>query len=367
MDVGVHVRVYAWPSTTVLRAQHPGQIVPRKLLAAVTTNSHGVFAFRIAPAALAAAAVSGVYANLEADSYASSWFFTVNTADPAPPAPIRLSASPDICTGWVFKHKMKPSWGIVGQSYVLPGATRVSQDFIYTQGQSTTLGIGVSPSGKAGTFTASGSDSVTKTAVQGFPTWRRPTNVWDRTLFSVGFYTNVCGRGGKHPATGNTKITHMVRATGWFGGSQILHPRTAPPARNCAQEPAGSHFSTSNETAVTWSAGFTGQAGNAKRAAIAVSRAGNLRIGFSVICGLRRRQSNHWHVSESTSVRWVSGSMAGHGERQRAAWPGWCHPPSGLSGAPAAREDHADGEPARTSQRRLPIGRRRCRNATSAI
>jgi hypothetical protein len=95
----------------------------RRLPALLTTpagrwtsaNCHGAFTLRIAPAALAATAVSGVYANLEADSYASSWFFTT--------------------------------------------------------------------------------------------------------------------------------IRHMVRATGWFGGSQILHPRTVPPARNCAPEAAGSHFS----------------------------------------------------------------------------------------------------------------------------
>jgi hypothetical protein len=265
---GAVVRLYAWPSDRVLQHLRPGQTVPRKLVATTKVGSAGTYALRVPPAKLRSADVSSGYANLEADSGTASWSFTWKTAGDSPVVRVHpLHFSPATCSGWVYQRQIKRAWATVGQSYILHNATHVKQKFVYGKGQSSSLGLGISPSGKVGTFTAGGTESESTNTKQGFPTFG-PSNVLYRTLFRMARYYVFCARGGR--IAPQRKITKwMVRSNGWFGGDAEQHPKHAPhtPSWACAPEQKGGDWHTDREKAKAWSFGlnvaavnFNGQA-----------------------------------------------------------------------------------------------------------
>lgn len=256
------IDLYAWPSGKVLQALKPGQEVPRTLVATAIANSAGKFSLSLAPGTLSANAVSSGFVNLEADSGSATWFFSTDAAKPAATA-IRLTGagteSPDYCTPWKEVKNLGAQPAIVGQAYIAGNYKHVTDSFTYTRGQSSSLGVGISPSGKKGTFTASGTVSTSSTANQGFPT-EGPGNTLFLTFFKAGVYHDVCGTTGKvkpDGASGEPHQRYVVRSTEWVSGDKIEHPRSAPRANQCTPQEAGSSFQTTNERAVTWSAGFS--------------------------------------------------------------------------------------------------------------
>jgi hypothetical protein len=269
---GAVVRLYAWPSDQVLQHFRPGQVVPRTLLATTTASSAGSYSFRVSSAALRSAAASGGYANLEADSGMATWFFTRKASGAAPIIHVNLSGAAPArhCSGWVFQYQVKPAWGVVGQGYVWSRATGVNVDFTYSRGQSSTLGIGASPSGKAGSFKAAGSETQTKTGTEGMPGFKIGNVLW-RTKWRMAKYEVTCARVLKSPASGVTRgrwhckngvcTKWQVRSDGWKSGSDELHPKKAPhtPSFDCTSFQGGpnSYFQTSSERAVTWSGGLS--------------------------------------------------------------------------------------------------------------
>jgi hypothetical protein len=256
------IDLYAWPSGKVLQALKPGQKVPRTLVATAIANSAGKFSLSLAPGTLSANAVSSGFVNLEADSGSATWFFSTDAAKPAATA-IRLTGagteSPDYCTPWKEVKNLGPQPSIVGQAYIASNYKHVTDSFTYSRGQSSSLGVGISPTGKKGTFTASGSVSTSSTANQGFPT-EGPGNTLFLTFFKAGVYHDVCGTTGKGTpdgASGEPHQRYVVRSTEWASGVRIEHPRGAPRANQCVPEVPGGSFQTTNERAVTWSAGFS--------------------------------------------------------------------------------------------------------------
>lgn len=256
------IDLYAWPSDEVLQALKPGQEVPRTLVATATANSAGKFALSLAPGTLSANAVSSGFVNLEADSGTAAWFFSIDAAKPAATA-IRLTGagteSPDYCSPWKEIKNLGIQPAIVGQAYIAANYKHVTDSFTYSRGQSSSLGVGISPSGKKGTFTAGGTVSTSSTANQGFPT-EGPGNTLFLTFFKTGVFHDVCGTTGKvrpDGANGKTEQRYVVRSTGWASGVKIEHPSKAPTATHCVPEVAGGSFQTTNERAVTWSAGFS--------------------------------------------------------------------------------------------------------------
>jgi hypothetical protein len=254
---GALVSLYAWPSSAVLERLTPGEVVPRSLVATTTADSGGNFSFRVPKTTLASLAVAGGYANLEADSGYGTWFFTRKVNAPTIKIDIP-DAVPDHCSGWVFKRHLKKAWATVGQAYIWPKATHVYQTFTYTKGQSSTLGVGISPTDKFGSFSASGTVTDTKGAGQSFPGFG-PSNVLYRTLFTVGKFWDVCTQG----------VKYMVHPDYWSGGTSEEHPQKAPSTipYDCDPEQAKDIFTTSNETAKDWlfglnitAVGFNGQA-----------------------------------------------------------------------------------------------------------
>jgi hypothetical protein len=103
--------------------------------------------------------VSSGFVNLEADSGGATWFFSTDAAKPAATA-IRLtgagSDSPDYCTPWKEVKNLGAQPSIVGQAYIASNYKHVTDSFTYTKGQSSSLGVGISPSGKKGTFCLAG-------------------------------------------------------------------------------------------------------------------------------------------------------------------------------------------------------------------
>ena len=214
------IDLYSWPSGKVLQALKPGQEVPRTLVATATANSAGKFSLSLAPGTLSANAVSSGFVNLEADSGSATWFFSTDAAKPAATA-IRLTGagaeSPDYCTPWKEVKNLGAQPSIVGQAYIASNYKHVADSFTYSRGQSSSLGVGISPSGKKGTFTASGTVSTSSTANQSFPT-EGPGNTLFLTFFKAGVYHDVCGTTGKvmpdGPVAGATNATWSAQPSG---------------------------------------------------------------------------------------------------------------------------------------------------------
>jgi hypothetical protein len=124
-----------------------------------------------------------------------------------------------------------------------------------TQSQSTTFGVAVSASGKAGTFSASGTITF-DTGYTSSQAWPRTTgvsnNAW-ATSFEWGLYEhfNNC-----YPSTDYW----FIQPYAWTAGTQITHPSSAPApalnASNCRTELNGSHYQANNSTATTITHGF---------------------------------------------------------------------------------------------------------------
>ena len=254
---GLVVDLYAWPSNQVLQHLKAGQLVPTKLIARTTASTTGAYSLTVPRAALKAAATTGGYANLEIDAGSAVWFTTEAAASPAVTTGHLAVATPDRCTGWRWYKKLKPATGTVGQSYVLRSGSGVRQSFTYAVGQSSTLGIGLSGSNKFGSWSAGGTDTVTKDGSASFPSFG-VGNIWYQTGFKMGEFRDACAAEARdsHPPEA-VAIRYLARAIGWAGGTSVAKPKRAPRASFCRSYLKGSTFSTSNEKAVTWSAGLS--------------------------------------------------------------------------------------------------------------
>lgn len=257
LAAGAVVDLYAWPSDKVLQALKPGQDVPRTLISSAKTSSSGAFSLTVSATTLSTVAVSGAYANLEVDSGTSFWFITRPVTD-STPAVVQLTgaaddSSPAICAV-KYKGQLHRRWGTVAQEYDWGNAPGVTQSLTYGTGQSTSLSIGFSKSGKYGSYTAGGSETETSSSSQSFPDQRKPGFFRFRTEWRVAKYLQVCG-GGKTDV--GPFFKHIVRSNGWLGGDDIRKASRAPKAKFCITELAGSNFHTSNERATTVSAGLT--------------------------------------------------------------------------------------------------------------
>jgi len=71
-------------------------------------------------------------------------------------------------------------------------ATHVKIGFKYTSGQNSSLGIGISGSGDFGTFKATGTNSVSASSTQTFPSFTSPGKYWFRTAFKIAHYRKDC-------------------------------------------------------------------------------------------------------------------------------------------------------------------------------
>jgi hypothetical protein len=174
---------------------------------------------------------------------------------------VNLEMVPDpgqcIPQGQKVKAKYKKRITLVMQSYsTIPHVTQI---FTYGNGQSSSLEVGWSASGKKGTFTFDYNKSQATTSAQGFPRKHgRSFNHW-QTFFSYEKLVNA--------NTCPAAVSYNLMAYQWDAGDAIEHPKGPPATPHCVQQLPGSTFkqdttaATRVKTAWTIPAlGFTGSA-----------------------------------------------------------------------------------------------------------
>ncbi|MFI5427735.1 hypothetical protein [Aeromicrobium sp. UC242_57] len=140
-------------------------------------------------------------------------------------------------------------WAYVGQWASTTSA--VKSKFYYSKSSSTSLGVAVSPTGKAGSFKAGASKSRSSSAEIGFPTRTGKTSVKFRSQFHYQkrqYLTCTAG----WTCSDNFKIEPIS----WRGGTSTLK-RNLPSATKCTSYEKGSSFSKANTAAYEFNAGVS--------------------------------------------------------------------------------------------------------------
>ena len=289
---GVTVDLYAWPSDAVLSAIMPGQQVPTTLLTTTTASATGTYSLQVAETSLKAVAVDTGYANLEIQTAVGFWFFPYQT-DPPPgqspgPVTVNLGQSKWACgydsrgrpygfSGFRLERPRAPAWAVVGQGYIVKQQHTKGDwlKYLYGQGashtQASALGVGISGYGFDAGYTSAGAHMSSATQAVLFGKWH--ANSWFETEFNTGQYRGVCyglpyqkvphlRQHGRCPKRFHSSYVHkciwMIHSRGWFGGSNVLHPKTTPrtPSGNCAFTHFNTGFESDYGVAVRWSRGF---------------------------------------------------------------------------------------------------------------
>lgn len=97
--------------------------------------------------------------------------------------------NPTTCSSRVL-NKYNPRWSTVGATWSKTGS--VDSTFVYSRGSNSSLGVGVSAVGSSGSFSASGTNSVTTTDATTFPIQSANSKTWMRSEFLTGRYVTSC-------------------------------------------------------------------------------------------------------------------------------------------------------------------------------
>ena len=280
----------AWPSSKVLGQLQPGQTVPTTQISntaefeakapSLTATANGdPVNLELVPAAPAASATAPATPTASPTETASGTASPVSSASGngssslAAPA---LAASPDATcsTSTLFQQDIGYTYANVGESFSeIPNVTQAFQ-YSVTRSQSTTFSVGVSASGKAGTFSASGTETF-DTGYTSTQAWPRETgvinNAW-ATSFEWGLYEHFdnCFPSNDY---------WFIEPYEWTAGTKITHPSSVPAlnASNCRTELNGANFQANNSTATTITHGFDVSGGTIA----SVGFSGSTQTGYS--------------------------------------------------------------------------------------
>ena len=280
---GAQVLLYAWPRNASLDALPDSAPVDMPVITRATTDETGRYRLTLPSAsALAPYTASNGAVNLEvvthdgADSAAVSATRQVRApqtgVDPVSdtwrgatsvrplhlfPADRRvagptftsrtMNAMADSCSTFKVKD-YGPRWALVGAAY--SNVDGVTTSFGYTKGASSQLGVAASASGKYGSFSASGTNSVSSSGAVDFPSLSGAGRRSYYTKFDFAKFKMECVYEG-----GGVMDRYTYRATKWIGGAKVGTPGSTPTATKCVYYAAGSGFTKSNTHAVTWSKG----------------------------------------------------------------------------------------------------------------
>ncbi|MFF4507634.1 hypothetical protein [Streptomyces sp. NPDC001401] len=149
-----------------------------------------------------------------------------------------------------LKKKLGAQWAIVGQTY--SSTTGVDHKLVYTDGASSSLGIGVSASGKFGSYKRGGTNSKSSTSTTRYPTFGNHAGVYYKTKFQYGKYLVTC----TSADSGSWHQTqhYEVRAMSYAGGA-THSSASIPTATHCYAYEKGSTFTKKRSNAVTWTNG----------------------------------------------------------------------------------------------------------------
>jgi hypothetical protein len=277
------VVLYAWPANSVLARLRPGQRVPTTVVGAATTDPSGRYVISAAQAGLRPDAAPDGTVNLELVALAPGRFasysfsrtlgqvargaislpaasalvaakvrpaavasFARTTAGEAPTAASSSGAAKPaaVVCGWVAIKNYAPVWTVVGATF--DTTDDVTQHFTYNYGEQSSLGVGLSGSGTGGSFSQSGTVTVSSTATEDFPPSTGAIDTRYETQFVNTEYGYTCGAG---------YMTWETRATSFAGGAQGVSTGY-PTANYCVYQEKGSTFTEDTSAAYTFGAGF---------------------------------------------------------------------------------------------------------------
>lgn len=251
----VAVRIYAFPAPNTYPHVH-GATVPLTLVGATTTTSR---AFSVSLAGLPNRTTNFVAIGLAGGSIADQYFFSENRAGTytmsfpniahvSTTVTNRALAHPGapnniVCTTH-FGRSLGTPWGIVGGTY---STTNAGWDtFTYDRGASSSIGVGSSASGKAGTFSAAGTNSVsTDTTIANGAIGFSSGSYHFETKFTENEYYNEC----INSKTGEASYTYYSKTDGWAGGwKKVKVPHIT--AKHC--EPYTGAVTVTKSTTRAW-------------------------------------------------------------------------------------------------------------------
>jgi hypothetical protein len=277
------VVLYAWPANSVLARLRPGQRVPATVVSTATTDSSGRYAISAVQAGLRPDAAPDGTVNLDvvalAQGRVASYSFSRTLAQvargavslpatsaladakvrPADVAGFARTVADEAATaasssgaakpaavpcGWVDIKTYAPAWTVVGATF--DTTDDVTQHFTYNYGEESLLGSGFSSSGTAGSFTESGSSTVSSTATEDFPSSTGAIDTRYESEFRSTEYGYSCSSG---------FISYETRATSFAGGAQSVSTGY-PTANYCVYQEKGSTFTENTSAAYTFGAGF---------------------------------------------------------------------------------------------------------------
>jgi hypothetical protein len=308
---GSDVTLYAWPSNDVTEAQQVGDTVNLQPVAYTTTSSTGTFALRLTDAAQLLPYVGrDAIANLTAVASTSTGQVTesdfsrevvasgsTTSTDPATgtvrtpavtlaspssdtagePVPARVesvtmrlgggssTASDGVGSRGVadlpmektcittLQKKYTPVWVLVGQNYSTNAYARAN--FQYYSNAHSTMGVGVSATGRYGSFQASGTSTKTSSSGIDFPTTYGARSRYHRTKYQFAKYMTACSS----PKTGQI-VRYSVRAYKFVSGASEVAV-AAVSARYCAPFLAHSGYNADRTRSITWTNGADMSAG----------------------------------------------------------------------------------------------------------
>lgn len=279
------VTLVAWPSAESQAAIAAGEDVPTQEVATSTTDESGHFAFggAILEDQLAYFANGSAIVDLTVESdaggephvYALSRYLPrlVAANGGIPEAPPELDTDPIVVEGvvpdepdagdpaattpiacaWKKVSTLGARWVQVGSAYTAGGTTA---SFSYKVDTTSSVGVGISASGRVGTFKVSGTSVVTSSSTITFPSVSGTggKRIW-RTQFVFAKYKRDC--------VGTSYDMTKVSAVKPAGGASYTTPSVAPTtlSENCAVFLANSTFTKSSTRASTYSASLAADIG----------------------------------------------------------------------------------------------------------
>lgn len=152
-----------------------------------------------------------------------------------------VAAAPIYCTN-TLKALYSPVWHLVAELYTGSHAT---VDFTYAVGTQSTLGVGLSVSGSAGSFSQSGKITVGSTGSINFAEVPQNQRRVEETQWRYGKWDVSCP----------TAPHYEARPHSWIGGSTYYNAASTPSAPYCTPYQIGDRPSIDQHQAIEWSNG----------------------------------------------------------------------------------------------------------------
>lgn len=321
----VELTLEVWPANEVLETLQDGETVKLIPVGKATTGEDGQFELRISDeAAVERAADIGGNANFTVSGPNQDSLIDHNFSAPAratarnKAAAMRGSAPEHVSlrgqnnrvagaagsdsmqapamqktcyTTKVATYASRP--GIVGASYVQTSG--VKADFDYSASGTTTSSVGVSYGGTYGSYSSSGSTTVSSNSTITFPAVGANTKRIHRTAFNIGKFRIYCESGSGTPIS----TRYQVRAYQVAGGNYDYIPANSltAPSSNCEYYNPDGGQSLDSTRATNWTNGL--------------SLKSQIGIDLSVTSGYSGTVKQVWKFTSRRALCGTNGSPAG--------------------------------------------------------